>query len=137
MATATWRRSSAPWTRPAPDGRPRRRRRCGDRARSGGIGSAVAPSLVVSGLGRVRVRDHDAVELTSLKRQFTFDEDDVGRRTTEVAVDRLSRPNTDVTVTGEERLLTGPDDIADAVSGSDLFLLCAGGRNNALLQAEG
>ncbi|MEU4099478.1 HesA/MoeB/ThiF family protein [Streptomyces tanashiensis] len=91
----------------------------------GGIGSAVASSLVASGVGHVRCVDHDTVELTNLNRQFLFDEDDVGRPKTQVAVERLSRLNTDVTVTGEERLLTGPEDIADAVSGSDLFLLCA------------
>ncbi|CAM5347475.1 ThiF family adenylyltransferase [Streptomyces tanashiensis] len=64
--------------------------------------------LVASGVGHVRCVDHDTVELTNLNRQFLFDEDDVGRPKTQVAVGRLSRLNTDVTVTGEERLLTGP-----------------------------
>ncbi|MFF5766998.1 ThiF family adenylyltransferase [Streptomyces tanashiensis] len=47
------------------------------------MGSAVAPSLVVSGVGRVRHLNHDAVELTNLERQFIPDGDDVGRRKTQ------------------------------------------------------
>ncbi|MBC3840706.1 hypothetical protein GXW82_11810 [Streptacidiphilus sp. 4-A2] len=66
----------------------------------GGIGSAVASSLVASGVGQVRCVDHDVVELANLNRQFLFNEDDLGRPKTAVAVDRLYRLNRDVQVTG-------------------------------------
>jgi molybdopterin/thiamine biosynthesis adenylyltransferase len=91
----------------------------------GGIGSAVVSSLVASGVGRVHCVDFDEVELSNLNRQLLYSEADVGRRKVEVAVERLSSMNGDVEVTGTDLKLSGPEDIADSVRGSDAFLLCA------------
>jgi len=91
----------------------------------GGIGSAVASSLVASGVGHVHCVDYDEVELTNLNRQLLYTEADIGQRKVAVAVSRLTGLNSDVRVTGADVMLSGPEDIADAVRGSDVFVLSA------------
>ncbi|WP_113699904.1 HesA/MoeB/ThiF family protein [Nonomuraea lactucae] len=91
----------------------------------GGIGSAVASSLVASGVGHVHCVDCDEVELTNLNRQLLYTEADVGRRKVEVAVERLRDLNRDIQVTGTDTTLSSPDDIVASIRGSDVFLLCA------------
>ncbi|MFI0480390.1 HesA/MoeB/ThiF family protein [Actinomadura sp. 9N215] len=91
----------------------------------GGIGCAVASSLAASGVGRIHCVDFDEVELTNLNRQLLYTEADLGRRKVEVAVQRLRALNSDVEVTGADLRLDGADDVADAVRGADVFLLCA------------
>jgi molybdopterin/thiamine biosynthesis adenylyltransferase len=91
----------------------------------GGTGSAVAASLVASGVGHVHCVDFDVLELSNLNRQLLYNEADVGRLKVDAAVDRLSSMNRDVEVTGTNLLLTGAEDIVGQVRGSDAFVLCA------------
>lgn len=91
----------------------------------GGIGSAVAASLVASGVGRIHCADYDTIELSNLNRQLLYTESDLGRRKVEVAVERLSDMNRDVQVTGSDVKLSTPDDIVALIRGSHAFLLSA------------
>ncbi len=91
----------------------------------GGTGSAVAASLVASGVGHVHCVDFDALELDNLNRQLLYDETDVGQLKVDAAVGRLSSMNSDVEVTGTNLRLTSVEDIVGQVRGSDAFVLCA------------
>jgi sulfur carrier protein ThiS adenylyltransferase len=63
----------------------------------GGIGSNVAVNLVRSGIGFLRIVDHDRVESSNLNRQFYF-HDQIGRFKVEALAENLKRiqPNLEV-----------------------------------------
>jgi molybdopterin/thiamine biosynthesis adenylyltransferase len=91
----------------------------------GGSGSAVAMSLVATGVGALRCVDFDRVKASNLSRQLLYTEDDVGLQKVERAVSRLRRLNSHVAVTGQELEVRSSDDIVSLMQGCDLFILCA------------
>jgi molybdopterin/thiamine biosynthesis adenylyltransferase len=91
----------------------------------GGVGSAAALALVLSGVGRVHCVDPDAVEWSNLNRQILFTEQDVGRLKVEAALERLRAGNSDVTVTGETRIVDDPAGLVELAVGCDVLLLAA------------
>ncbi len=58
----------------------------------GGLGSAVALSLVKVGIGKLTIADHDIVELSNIHRQHYFI-DQIGRKKTEALKKTLVRVN--------------------------------------------
>jgi adenylyltransferase/sulfurtransferase len=95
----------------------------------GALGSAIAGTLVRSGVGNVRIVDRDFLELNNLQRQVLFDEDDVahGLPKAIAASQKLARINSevsvepivaDVTSANVELLTDGVDVILD---GTDNF----------------
>ncbi|MCF6526530.1 ThiF family adenylyltransferase [Streptomyces sp. JJ36] len=94
----------------------------------GGTGGTAAQSLVAAGVGRLHLVDPDTVELSNLNRQQLYTERDVGRAKTDAAVARLREVNSDVTVTGERREVTGRDVLAGLLGtpcAYDLLVLTA------------
>ena len=91
----------------------------------GGVGSAAAASLTGCGVGRLHCVDYDTVELSNLNRQLLYTEQDVGRTKIKAGLQHLRSRNSDITITGSETRLDGPDAIALAVKDYDAFLLCA------------
>ncbi|MEU5940140.1 ThiF family adenylyltransferase [Micromonospora sp. NPDC047548] len=91
----------------------------------GGTGSAVASSLVAAGVGAVHCVDFDVIEPGNLTRQLLYTEDDIGAPKLPVAVDRLRRMNSHVTVTGEETRVDSTGSVAALMRGRDLLVLCA------------
>jgi molybdopterin/thiamine biosynthesis adenylyltransferase len=87
----------------------------------GGLGSVSVRQLASLGVGFLRVVDRDIVELSNLQRQLLYTVQDVGRPKVEVAMNRLSQLNPDVTV--EPLALSVTDATADrAVKGMDLVI---------------
>ncbi|GAA1614250.1 hypothetical protein GCM10009789_80470 [Kribbella sancticallisti] len=91
----------------------------------GGTGSAVASSLVAAGVGAVHCVDFDTVEAGNLTRQLLYDEGDLGARKVPVAVERLSRMNSHVKVTGQETRVVDTESVAELMHDQDLLVLCA------------
>ncbi|MFG1951390.1 HesA/MoeB/ThiF family protein [Micromonospora sp. NPDC048830] len=91
----------------------------------GGTGSAIASSLVAAGVGAVHCVDFDVVEPGNLTRQLLYTEDDIGAPKLAVAVDRLRRMNSYVTVTGEETRVDSAECLAELMRDRDLLVLCA------------
>ncbi|MFI6486421.1 ThiF family adenylyltransferase [Streptomyces sp. NPDC050564] len=81
----------------------------------GGTGGYAAQSLVASGVGHLHCVDPDVVDLSNLNRQPLFRESDIGRPKVEAALSTLRALNSDVTITGEQREVTGPEDLAELV----------------------
>ncbi|WP_320064890.1 ThiF family adenylyltransferase [Micromonospora sp. RTGN7] len=91
----------------------------------GGTGSAVASSLVAAGVGTVHCVDFDVVESGNLTRQLLYTEEDIGAPKLGVAVDRLRRMNSYVTVTGEETRVDSTESMVALMRDRDLLVLCA------------
>jgi bacteriocin biosynthesis cyclodehydratase domain-containing protein len=91
----------------------------------GGTGTAVAAGLVASGVGGLHCVDFDVIEEANLTRQLLYAENDIGNSKVKTAVERLHAMNSRVAVTGEERWIRSADDIARALAGCDVFVLCA------------
>jgi sulfur-carrier protein adenylyltransferase/sulfurtransferase len=64
----------------------------------GGLGVPVAVYLASAGVGKIGIVDLDPVELSNLQRQFLFSESDLGRRKFDVAEEKLSQVNPNITV---------------------------------------
>lgn len=60
---------------------------------AGGLGCPVLQYLVSAGVGTIGMVDNDVVEETNLQRQILFSSDDIGKRKTEVAKQKLSLLN--------------------------------------------
>jgi molybdopterin/thiamine biosynthesis adenylyltransferase len=91
----------------------------------GGTGSAVAASLVASGIGALHCVDFDRVETTNLTRQLIYTEADVGRRKTDAALERLSALNSTVAITVQDLKVESSRDIERLIDGHDVLVLCA------------
>ena len=59
-------------------------------AGAGGLGCSVAENLARSGIGRLLIMDSGTVDEPDLGRQILYNKDDVGRKKTEAAAERLS-----------------------------------------------
>lgn len=88
---------------------------------AGGIGGVVAEILARSGVGKLRLVDHDVFEASNLNGQpFAFT-DTLGRSKTEVAREFLLRINPDLAVECYETVTE--ENAAQVVGGSDVVVL--------------
>jgi molybdopterin/thiamine biosynthesis adenylyltransferase len=67
-------------------------------AGAGGLGGIVAIYLTAAGVGRVRLIDHDQVELSNLNRQILYGDKDIGKKKTDLAQARLESLNREVEI---------------------------------------
>src|SRR5512139_1429927 len=67
-------------------------------AGAGGLGSPVAIYLAAAGIGRIRICDSGATELTNLNRQVLHSNGDIGRNKTRSARETITRINPLVTI---------------------------------------
>lgn len=76
------------------------------------------------GVGRIRVVDHDVVELSNLNRQILHWEKDIGREKAESFEEKLSQMNPDleVSVMSVMTQRISEDNVADVIKGSDLMV---------------
>ena len=64
----------------------------------GGLGCAVAPYLVASGVGSITLVDDDTIEHSNLQRQILYREADIGLSKAEQAAASLRQLNADITI---------------------------------------
>jgi adenylyltransferase/sulfurtransferase len=90
----------------------------------GGLGSPTALKLVGMGIGYLRFVDRDIVSRSDLHRQHLYDAESIGRPKVEVAYQKLSRLNPDVTLEpvpeslnsmNAEELISGMDVVIDGL----------------------
>ncbi len=90
----------------------------------GGLGSPIAIYLAAAGVGRIRIIDHDKIDLSNLNRQVLHWNKDIGRNKTESASKKLIQLNPDVKIealtdtideTNVSALTEGYDLILDAM----------------------
>ncbi len=90
----------------------------------GGLGSPIALKLVGMGIGYLRFVDRDIVSRSDLHRQHLYDTKSIGMPKVEVAYNKLSRLNPDVTLdpvpeslnsSNAEALISGMDVVIDGL----------------------
>ena len=100
----------------------------------GGIGSPAVQYLAAAGVGRLRLIDDDAVDLSNLQRQTIFATTDVGVSKAERAAERVAAINPHVTAEpaatrldarNVDALLTGADVVVDGCDNFATRLLVA------------
>ena len=67
-------------------------------AGAGGLGSAISIYLAAAGIGRIRIVDHEKIELSNLNRQILYCDEDVGREKAASAEKKLKKINPDVSL---------------------------------------
>ena len=88
---------------------------------AGGIGSAVIPSLVGAGIGRLTIIDDDIVDRTNLQRQPIFRDDEVGQPKAQLTADFVRALNPHVEVAAMQQRLT-TDNAETMLEGHDLVI---------------
>ena len=92
-------------------------------AGAGGLGSPVAIYLAAAGIGRLRICDSGATELTNLNRQVLHRDRDIGRNKTRSARETINRINPLVTVeTLEDHIVK--DNVSQLVGSADIIVDC-------------
>ncbi len=93
-------------------------------AGAGGLGSPVSLYLAVAGIGTLTVVDRDVVDQSNLNRQILHNDNDIGRKKTESAEEKLRAINPDITIRvidatieekNAEKLVGKADGIVDAM----------------------
>lgn len=93
-------------------------------AGAGGLGSPISIYLAVAGIGTITIVDKDIVELTNLNRQILHNDNDIGRKKTVSAEEKLTAINPDIRIraidttidrTNVKRLVGKSDGIIDAM----------------------
>jgi molybdopterin/thiamine biosynthesis adenylyltransferase len=103
------------------EGQKRLRESCVFIAGAGGLGSPAAIYLAAAGVGRIRIVDHDKVDLSNLNRQILHWEQDIGRVKVESAKDKLHLMNQDVRIEGVEETID-KENVFDLISDCDLIV---------------
>lgn len=91
----------------------------------GGLGSHILYDLVALGVHNIRAIDFDCVELSNLNRQILYSENDIGRKKTEVAKERISQFLPNGSFEFIDKKITSEHDIAELIKGSDFVIAVA------------
>ena len=65
---------------------------------AGGLGSPIAIYLAALGIGKIGVIDKDKVEISNLARQIIFDTNDINKKKSSVAINKIKKINPDIKV---------------------------------------
>lgn len=88
---------------------------------AGGLGSSIATPLAAAGIGRIRIIDHDTIELSNLNRQFLHSTADLGRPKVTSAVEKLRKLNPDIEIEGLQQKID-ESNVSQLVAGFDLIV---------------
>ena len=90
-------------------------------AGAGGLGSPVSIYLAAAGVGRIRLVDHDKVELSNLNRQVLHEDGDIGKEKVDSAVAKLKKLNQRVEIEAISETIT-EDNVSQLLAGFDLIV---------------
>lgn len=88
---------------------------------AGGLGSAAAYYLAAAGIGKIKLIDHDTVELSNLQRQILHNQARLGQNKVTSAQQTLSALNPDIEIIAAQQRLTA-DNATTLIAGSDLVV---------------
>ncbi len=91
----------------------------------GGLGSHLVYDLAAMGVMDIQAVEFDRVEISNLNRQILYNEEDIGRLKSEVAVERMKRFSPNLKLQVIQRQIEGVDDVLAAIRGRDVVLCVA------------
>ncbi len=91
----------------------------------GGLGSHILYDLVALGVHNIKAIDYDCIELSNLNRQILYGHNDIGRKKTEVAKERISQFLPTGNFEFIDKKITAESDIYDLIKGSDFVIAVA------------
>ncbi|MFX0027996.1 MAG: ThiF family adenylyltransferase [Candidatus Hermodarchaeota archaeon] len=87
----------------------------------GGLGSPVAYYLTAAGIGNIKIVDFDIVDLSNLHRQILHFTNDLGKKKTQSAKEKLQNLNPDVEIEIINEILL-PSNIREVLRGSNFVI---------------
>ncbi len=91
----------------------------------GGIGSWMATSLVMAGIGNIKLVDYDRVERHNITRQLLYTTEDIGREKIKVMEMKLRSINPNVNIFPAHMEIDEGTDLSHIVESCDLVINCA------------
>ncbi len=88
----------------------------------GGIGCLSADLLARFGIGHIILVDKDVVALTDLHRQILFNEEDIGKKKTDVVLEKLKKTNSEINIKAIEMDVNNLN--IEKISAADIILDC-------------
>lgn len=99
---------------------------------AGGLGTPALFYLAAAGTGTIGIADDDCVEISNLHRQILYAQNDVGRRKTDAAAERLRAFNSDIQIeTIDQRV--DSENAVELISAYDLVLDATDGLDTKFL----
>lgn len=92
-----------------------------------GVGGLASPTLIYlasMGVGQIDIVDDDVVSLNNLPRQIIFDEEDIGKKKTEVIKAKLEKKNKDIRVSIFDTKIRA-NNAKEIIKGHDIVLECS------------
>ncbi|MHA2006102.1 MAG: HesA/MoeB/ThiF family protein [Promethearchaeota archaeon] len=87
----------------------------------GALGSPVAYYLVAAGIGKIKLIDYDSVERSDLHRQILHSTEDMNRKKTESAIEKLNRINPDCKIEIVSKLINS-NNVKELIQDSDFVI---------------
>ena len=72
----------------------------------GALGSPIAMYLAGAGIGTITIADFDTIEITNLHRQVFYNEEEIGKKKTDLLQERIHSLNSDIKVYSSDKLVT-------------------------------
>jgi len=94
---------------------------------AGGLGSPISIYLTALGIGKIGIIDYDKVEISNLSRQIIFSNNDINKKKSSTAINRLKKINPNIKFKSFEKKLSDKNihniakDFDLIVDGSDNF----------------
>ena len=73
---------------------------------AGGLGSPIAIYLAALGVGNIGIIDKDVVETSNLSRQIIFSNNDIKKKKSSIAIDKLKKLNPDIRLKSYQKKLS-------------------------------
>lgn len=88
---------------------------------SGGLGSPIAIYLAVAGVGKIKIIDHDTVELSNLNRQILHHHRDIGSLKIDSAKRKLNELNPEIDIETSNETIT-QDNIKNVIDNAHIVV---------------
>jgi len=87
----------------------------------GGLGCSIAQGLTSLGIGHITLIDDDVISVSNLARQILYREKDIGLHKCKVALERLKKHNSEISITSVCKRLTSSNS-SNLLNGSDIII---------------
>ena len=88
---------------------------------AGGLGSPILFYLAAAGVGTIGIADFDIVTISNLNRQILYTTDDIGKRKTDLAAEKILKLNPNISIIKHYNRIN-IDNVEEIISGYDVII---------------